>query len=209
MSINMDMDNMNTGIEYPDFDYQVIEFNTNQDTGSSNSAVVEVEPLEDRGGLASNEVAELVAMRVWLAVETEDEESDYSTTASYEIHGHIGSGLSEAQINGLSGGDGQPGRQFNSGGDDELDGVEYISQTDSGIFDTFRYEFSAGGTKAAHQSTNFRDISMRGPVLDQTDNIEIGARVVASEAPAEFHVRIRCVWDTAELDEAGREFSVP
>ena len=58
---------------------------------------------------------------------------------------------------------------------------------------------------------NMRNLTGRGPVLDQTDDLTVASRAIASDTVLSpiFRVQVSCIWDVAETSDAGRVFSVP
>jgi hypothetical protein len=57
----------------------------------------------------------------------------------------------------------------------------------------------------------WRQVTGRGPVLDSNDDIGVNSRLVVNDSiiGCVGQVRAHLVWDVAEVDDAGRAFSVP
>jgi hypothetical protein len=217
---------MTEGAEYADFEIQEIatlaEVTPNNDTNPNLRTLTEFEPLEDRGGLDANEVAELVYLEVTAHLEIEDEEADQNVATTGEVRGYVGanSGGTDESTNSVPA-VGNTIIQRNDG-DNDTD-VVGTSITDQGRFQIYQLERGLpfddqtngpGGNSSGdtfHAEKNMRELFGRGPVLDVTDSIDIFQAVNVSDTvvPVQAGTRAYCVWDTATVDEAGREFSVP
>jgi len=72
-------------------------------------------------------------------------------------------------------------------------------------------EQGAGSHEDFYGNRDYRSLTNRGPVLDSTDDISVYQSINVGDTITAFsgEVRIHMVWDVAEVDEAGRAFSVP
>jgi hypothetical protein len=70
---------------------------------------------------------------------------------------------------------------------------------------------AGGSVDGFYSMKNFRDLVGRGPVLDSNDDLTVLGRVVNANTAIDVRgdVRIWAAWDVAEVDDAGRAFSVP
>jgi len=199
-------------IDYSDFEYQFVTATTNEG-GDFNFSF---EPLLGRGGLDNNELAELVYIETQVSMEFEQGSSnpDQDIATSEEVRGLIGANL---QGGGGVGGRGQRvPASTGTGGADVL--------TDDRVFQIFEARGApgfddttsgAGGnmfTTSNVYTKNWRQLTGRGPVLDSSDDIVLdGTGIVGDSLGGIFRHTIRAhfVWDTAEVSDAGRAFSVP
>lgn len=225
--------------DYSDYEYQQIEIQhpiTNSDGGDEESATAlsfGVEPLGARGGLDTNEVAELVAMRYQVIIEPEPDGTQ-QTVGQVEFRGSIGSDLDSLRdiVNGggagtadnaigpadaiLSDPDGvYDARDSNPGQIDEFSRAE--------VFEVFQETFTlahqgetgpgggAGLSSSEKRSVNFRALTGRGPVLDASDELSIATTLIKDNVFPTISgiVSVHLVWDVATVDDAGRAFSVP
>lgn len=230
MSVNMDMsDDM---ADYADFEYQHEKLGLGIDgtvTQSGNinfAAQAEIEPLAEAAGLDNNEVAELVFLAVHAYVEPESEAADQNVASATELRGVVGINLpadNTAELdNRTSGGSIE---EYDAAGDAVEGGsrTSLAGTVDDRLLEPFAtisgppFDDEANGlggsvTSDAYQSeTNYRDLVGRGPVLDSTDQITINARLVTDDSllTEKGNVIVTMVWDTAEVSDAGRAFSVP
>lgn len=217
MSINMDGSDVT---DYASFEYQQIGGDPilGGATGGSVGAefLYEFEPLASIGGLANNEVAELVYHELQITLEPEAEQgNDQNVSSDFEFRGVFGANI--GQGNGFQG--------------LANDVEEQISNTTNGydaaedrIFQLFR----ANGVLPFDDETNgpgggalpttaiyekpWRNLVGRGPVLDSNDDLSLSGFINGSDTvldDAGANVRVHLVWDVAETDDAGRAFSVP
>lgn len=228
MSVNTDM--MNEDRDWSDYRYQTVQIqHLDNSQGSTTTGRSETEislnPLEPVGGLANNEVAELVYLETIVALEFEDETGDQNVATTVEFRGSIGantSGTGDVLADGAN--------EFGRGEVIETDTVSASdvqvignSRVDSGVLQIFSiyggppFDDQGNGlggnifTNLFHAQKNFRDLAGRGPVLDQTDDITYLSALIYDDSILQKSgiIKNHMVWDVAEMDEAGREFSVP
>lgn len=230
MAPHMDMSGGSTATDYSSFEYQQIStqlFLEAQDFSETNPGSFvnhTIEPLSDIGGLANNEVAEIVAIETYAGLEFEDESADQNVGSSAELRGVSGINLPNAP--GVVVG---PGGQTVEGqaevyqGDEDLakplnrsiseDRVLQIFRSHGGLpfDDQTNGPGGSGSIDSFHNTKNFRQLTGRGPVLDQNDDFNVNMTVNASDTLIEVGgtVRTHIIWDVAETSDAGRAFSVP
>lgn len=226
MSINMDMADEST--DYSDFRYQQIaaeiSFAGAETAENDNDkGQISFSPLQARAGLDVNEVAELVGYRIQIGMEFEEETSSAQTLyTSSEIRGVFGANLDSS------------GSQFPQEAvapkDTEVIRAEGTADpileggtlSDDNIFEMFRATGSpgfddgagAGGGGYATTTTydrSYRDLTGRGPVLDSNDSLDVNMALNRSNSNVQERgiFRAHLIWDVAEVDDAGRAFSVP
>lgn len=223
--------------DYGDFDYQHVQYSHKErGANSGRSTMTEtVDILPTHGGLDSNEIAELVAIRYEVHV-FGDDFGDVADTAQghLDFRGVFGVDLGSVadqlqgnrtettDLNKLSE---NIGAQAALEVDDSADPVSSVFGHDRDeVFLPFSagndtpFSSDAGGVGGGGGSThtmegtlNFREMVGRGPVLDSADDIGWVSTLTKSQvsATAEGQVRMTLVWDTATVDDAGRRFSVP
>jgi hypothetical protein len=232
MSVNLSGSDMGD-IDYSDFEYQHlnVQYTANGENGESNlTGVASTDVLGGIGGLANNEVAELVALELYASLEFEAETGNQEINTFSEMRGTFGANLDADPADEI--GENNPGAPANM--DSDLDnetttnttGGSFVtgrSSTRDDIFQHYRTVgfpqitdgtdgVGAGGSVDGFYSMkNFRDLVGRGPVLDSNDDLTVLARVVNANTAIDVRgdVRIWCAWDVAEVDDAGRAFSVP
>lgn len=212
--------------DYSDFKYQHVQqslqFTPNDDQASAGGSV-QIEPLNQAGGLDQNEVAELVQMETIAYVELEDESADQNVATTGSMRAVIGANLPNSR------------EAFPEGGGTTTDGTTYDvtnadfdnvlinSLVDDRIFQQVQTQFGvpfddaasgvggSGSHENFHNTKNFRQEVGRGPVLDSTDDITINSDLNVSDALISVggEIRVSFVWDTAEVSDAGRAFSLP
>jgi hypothetical protein len=224
MSMNMSGDDP---VDYADFEYQHIAAKqafTPSGQGARVENVMSFAPLESKGGLDNDEVAELVYLETHATLEYDDETADQNVGAEGEFRGIVGSNLG---ANAAQTPNAAPtrGQITNTGSDQNVadERLEARTITDPAIFQQFKThagvafddEASGAGGAASHDAfhaeKNWRTLTGRGPVLDSTDDLDVLARVVLGDhiVEAEGNARLHCVWDVVEMDDAGQRFSVP
>lgn len=233
MSINMDDD---SGTDYSDFEYQTISaqlqlFESDDSTGNTSAAatgLVTFEPLGGIGGLDNNEVAELVYVETYAALEHEDESADQDVGTSTEFRGNLGVNLpaTDAALVDTNrvGGPSVEG-QLIEANDIAEDNVEVVG--DEGTDDRRLQHFKVVGGPPFDDQTNgpggsnfstvwhsekaYRQMVGRGPVLDSNDDITVALRAAAEDTVIDYigDFKAHLVWDVAETSDAGRRFSVP
>jgi len=230
MSINIDGTDMNAEVDYSDFEYQHMSVTPAYEPsgqGARDDTQHSFEPLEDRGGLDNDEVAELISLETYADVEYEDEEADQNVGSSAEARGIIGSNLA-ASVGQYPNNASTIVDQTESFGDSEqvTSGSRVgngKSLSDPAIFQLFKTQAGiafddqtnglGGGASFDHfySMKNFRQLTGRGPVLDATDDIDVNCRVVVGDAIVRVgaDIRMTAIWDVVEVDDAGQRFSVP
>jgi len=217
-------DTDHSGTDYSDFEYQQISATleapaADGDQQEQAELTFGVSPLSDVGGLANNEVAELVAYRLSVSFDSDDEAiaGDQNVGGGYYLSGSFGANAADV--------DAIP---------EEFDSVELevgpgntetslSSASRDEIFDMFQasaslaFDDQAGGlgggmhVEGVDYDRNMRQLTGRGPVLDQTDDVTLAARAIASDSvvTGKFKIHVHLIWDVAETSDAGRAFSVP
>lgn len=226
-----------TDVDYSDFEYQTVLIeNILNPEGEANprglySAVIE--PLDAIGGLDTNEVAELVYYELQVDIEPEGEGGgDQTRSTAVEHRGVFGANLPEGGTMDFNGDEpnlttidsADPVQiRGSSTGSTEINGAN-----EDGLFQQFAargvYPFDDSGLETTQTGVsggnvnnplvyerNYRSLTGRGPVLDANDDIVVNAVLVGSDLISNVigTVRLHLVWDTAEVDDAGRAFSVP
>lgn len=213
------------GMDYSDFSYQHFSINIAEDGGNSGASEFEagVDPLEDSNGLDSNEVAELVAMRLHVSVSTDNfgsvadtAEGNVQMRGIVAIDPDFGDTLERdsylltqgTKIRDADGGDGE---------------LKFFSHDKDNVLHPFQCHVNApfssdaggvggsGGFDVDYTEINFRELVGRGPVVDSNDNFGVALRITKNQvaARAEGSIRGTLVWDISSVDDAGRRFSVP
>jgi len=227
MSISMDGHEAVT--DYSDFEFQQAQFEVfgNPDGSNSNTnlqAGIDLEVLEDKGGLDNNEVAELVYLKIVAGIEPEDENGSQGVSSSVELRGTFGINLPKSQA-------GQVGNGTEKLDNDSIYMMRGLTDTDNRVrhraenrvLDHFEVRaglpFDDPGANIAGNYSdtqyrwwiNYRDVTGRGPVLDSNDDLTLNQALICSNSviPVASQVKVSMIWDVAELDDAGRMFSVP
>jgi len=214
--------------DYSDFEYQHFDFEHNIPAGPSDNntrseARGDLTPLEGIGGLDVNEVAELVAVELQARIELENEEGNQSKPSAVEFRGAMGAnlpnegGIGSSQIGKEVDGEiivdrnGESFARFNNTVVE--DRIFQLFNADAGFpfDDDVNGNGGSGFTDNFYAVKNFRNLTGRGPVLDSSDDISVISTLNASDQAAGVagHVRASLIWDTAEVSDAGRAFSVP
>jgi len=228
----MDMDGHTTGTDYSDFEHQYIQSQVAFEgagnlvgTNQNMEAKLDYEPLEAGGGLDQNEVAELVYFRLSYGIEIEDESADQDVATTGEMRGTFGANLPKSRNAFVNVGQEKSGDvigAFNGVNEDQVRVVGEVT-TDDRIFTHFKQTSgwpaddqtngpgSNGATGFRSHEKNYRDVLGRGPVLDSNDDLSFAIGINASDNVLNFigEVRAQLYWDVAEVDDAGRAFSVP
>jgi len=229
---------MDAGTDYSDFEYQhtrtAVELNADQsvDSNPRSTYLFEYDPLAGLGGLANNEVAELVYQEVIAGVEVDTETGDQSAASAFQMRGGFGINLDPVSVDQVVPGSfGGPSPGTNSRVLEETDSA--ISSTIEGSYTADellqQYEVNgvipfsgeiadissgAGGAGAidvmSHEK-NWRELTGRGPVVNNDDELINIVSVNADNTVVDVNgfVRTHLVWDVAETSDAGRKFSVP
>jgi hypothetical protein len=233
----MNMDGAGGETDYSDFEYEQItaalEVDGDEDstTNPNAYAVHTFNPLDAIGGLDNNEVAELVYLETTVTLEYEDEVDDQDVGTTAETRGIVGVNLSTGGradfLNANIGaeqtdGQAQVAETFNDTLDENI-GVANSQKAEDRILQLFAANGGlpfddqtngpggAGTHEQFYAEKKWRDLTGRGPVLDQSDDFCIGQTVNVSDTiiPVVGTVRCHLVWDVAETSDAGRRFSVP
>jgi hypothetical protein len=226
MSVSLDSET--DVIDYSDFQVQHVHSEVNVGAGGDNTnqnvtGLSAFDPLEDVGGLSNAEVAELVYLEVGTCLEYEDETADQNVATAMEHRGVVGANLRE-DVSELI-------RNSNSAGtaavvdsnDPNNSDAATKSKTDNGTFLQFQHvgglpfddETNGPGGSATgdgtRQERHFRQMTGRGPVLDQTDTMSVMHRIITGDniMSVAGNVKATMVWDISEIDDAERQFSVP
>lgn len=208
--------------DYSDFEFQQIQMKVGAEEadGSQSQTTFQaygVSPLSDIGGLANNEVAELVAYRVTAAVDGNDSASvgDQNAGGSFHFEASVGANAADEgavpeAFDVVESDFGGAPSSLKSASRDEI--FELIQGTYSLPFDDETNSLGGGQNSTLYsESRNFRDLTGRGPVLDTSDNLTIAAIITANDSviPVDLVIHLHCIWDLAETSDAGRAFSVP
>lgn len=204
---------------YTDFEHQQIQLDVtiqpNGDTNPSGQHIRSYEPLEEFGGLEVNEVAELVHVELTADMEIEDETGTQTEDSTAEMRGVLGGNLPadlDAFVPTAPLDDGSEKFSRQKTGSAGFD-IESATDSDPSKFMIFQAKGSLNDYTFDGRVYNrhFRRIFGRGPVLRYDDGIDVAISANAGNTVVDFggNVRAHLVWDVAETDEAGREFSVP
>jgi hypothetical protein len=230
--MDMDMSMEGSTTSYADYEHQHLNF-IRQFGGLDNSAnsLVQsrVEPLENRGGLENDEVAEMVALRAYtsLGVERADNRSN-TEPGRGNVRGVLGANLDE--FDQLDEGENQAGTHTfledveGNFSDSGASNVDAASTDAPGIFYHHADGFSPGFNDTAAGSgggagyslmeaelINFRDLYGRGPILDASDEIVAITRLIneQNDFDWEFNLRASVVWDVSTIEDERKEFALP
>lgn len=224
--MDMDMDG-HGGIDYSDFEYQIIIHEHNHDGSEDNNPNTTVqsaiEPLGDRAGLDNNEVAELVYFELEASLEFEQANADQDVGSSSEFRGAFGANI-PADVDAMPNPD-RAGTEPTTVVESKrstgnVDAFSLTADNYFGIWDiqgspSFDDEANGlgGGEGVGYtlKERNYRQLTGRGPVLDANDDITILSRLVGEDTvlPEQGNIRLHLVWDVSTVDDAGRAFSVP
>jgi len=210
--------------DYSDFEYQQLQFTLGAEAANGAGAVTSqaalgVSPLDDIGGLANNEVVELVAYRITVAVNPNDPAiaGDQNVGGGTYFQGAFGANADDTDV--------LPDEfdflTTNVGPDNTAQTIQSASRDE--IFELFQGSFSlafddetnglGGGQDSVlySEERDLRGTTGRGPVLDQTDDVTVAAKIIQNDSVQnpELVVHVHCIWDVAETSDAGRAFSVP
>lgn len=210
MSINPDGDM--GGPDYSDYRFETFHLEPKVEGDSQVDFNFSWDPLQETGGLKNNEVAEITYLEIQAASEPE---SVGTAGDTIETRGVLGANLNFSDLHVAGANNANLETQVNSGTQD-TGGTNEIKSENS-IFATFQAQGSgntteAGGGSAVTQvERDYRSLTGRGPVVDQTDKIHTVCRVITDDSSAFANGQIRghLIYDVAELSDAGRQFSVP
>jgi len=215
-------------VDYSDFAVQMVTLEPQMipplQQGANIKRVINIEPLKGRGGLSNNEVAELVYLETAAYIEPETELGDQDVASTTELRGVVGVNL-PADRSGLPRGstatlDEQADFYETQAVDDTA--FQGGSITDNAYFQHFKtqgiipFDDEAGGPGGGavdhfHAEKYWRELTGRGPVLDQNDDVSVNSVLVADDSAVNVQgsITLTMHWDVAETDDAGRRFSVP
>lgn len=210
------------GTDYSDFQYQQVTLVQRVDAADGNvsstsTALVNFEPLGAIGGLANNEVAELVAYRLEIGFDGADPQvaGDQDVGGTMHIQGSVGANIDPDALpesgQGVTVDESDNNRTF------------AVERADDAIFEMYQAEASlpfddetngqggGGYFQTDLHDRNWRELTGRGPVLDQNDDLTVVQETTNNDSviEPEVTVTVHCVWDVAETSDAGRRFSVP
>jgi len=226
--MSMDMSDMSGGMasDYSEYEYQ--QFNIEHSTGRPptnplGDIVYQFDPLQEFGGLDNNEVAELVYSEIQVGLETEEEQADQTAASSIEARGFFGANFNSTNI--LITNDENTVQVVDSSGQNLLIGQNGGTRSRDEIFTVYQvhgtqpFDGIADGTGGGGSLDdekfvkNWRSLTGRGPVLDSNDSLAVAERLIASDKAPDSTVRSQIrghlVWDLAEVNDSGRQFSVP
>lgn len=210
--------------DYASFEYQHAQFEHREEGGNSARSTFAggIDVLEDRGGLDTNEVAELVSMFYTVRITTDDHGTESVTEEGVaEFRGVIGidvdsiDDLLQEEDAGagveLESNDNSTGQlQLRSNSKDEVL-THFLTATSTPFSSDAGSLGGGGGYIAQEERLNFRNMMGRGPVIDSADEISAVTRLIKNNVAAvcEATIRMTLVWDISTVDDAGRRFSVP
>lgn len=220
-------------IDYSSFEYQHISLDhTEQGQNDANSrAFVQLDPLQDSGGLDTNQLAELVAMRVTVDVSNDDFTTVEGSPGTTQFRGVFGVNLNSGddllrnteevalvdpsqniEDNGALLFERNSNAQIRITSHDKDEVFHHFQATATSPFDNAGASTGGGGGYTFQVETvAFRDLVGRGPVVDAGDNLSFVTQLVKNrvQAGAEGSVRMTLIWDVSEVNDAARRFSVP
>lgn len=210
--------------DYTDFEHEAIYYET-QHTGSSSSGTDLVnyqhEVLEDRGGLESDEVAELVHAVLSYKL---DPQSTGAAPQNGSVGIHWGSNIAQDEVLYNSPVDFNGSFELNNtGASTTSSNLRGRVIDDPGLFSviagayTTAADDNTNGGAAAQEgdqavvAKNFRDLFGRGPVLDASDDLDLWLDVALEVAGADVDIDIvvQATWDVMTVADARKAFSVP
>lgn len=190
-------------------------FAINWQIDGSGSAVVrgEFEPLAERGGLRSNQYAELVHSKLVAGMTGDQGNTSNFNAEGTEMRGVLGVDISpndditgtQPQFNGNVGDFSFP--TSNQPADPDLS-TKLDTDIAPEVFDWFRMVNAQEHTTERH----YRSLYGRGPVLDPEDEMNVYTTSVhdgTSGSDQDVTVIVECTWDLAEGDDAREQFSLP
>lgn len=223
-------DTMEREVDYSSYEYQQVQLqvdaqnvpngNINID-GFANQSV-----LETRGGLDTNEVAELVAIHRSVHIEPDDYDEDSPISpGGYEFRGVFGNDLEgEAEQFITPPAVGSDGITDVNGMAENQTSADSFGNNQSAVFDFWDLQFgapfasdAAGNAGGGSYNVLERTLPLRkwygaGPVMDSGDNVGINATLVSNDAAIgelTGTYKANLVWDIAEVDDAGSRFGIP
>lgn len=234
MDMDMQFDGTTEEVDFTSWEREQYQFAQEIDGGNNSGLRIgyaSVDPLEFRGGLDQNEVAELVALHNIHVVVAPD---DYQTISGDEEPGTIdftatvGMNLdSQADIiqpadNSLS--NYVPGtvvadEEGGSAGSTQArvksksEVLEHFSVTTPTAFNDTANGTGGGGSDGTDYfgTSNYRELFGRGPVLGADDQLSVVMKNVHNRvsAASECEIRFTPIWDIATVDDASRQFGIP
>lgn len=227
----MSMDEMENSVTFSDFDHENVSIEWNSNTGDFERGVsVDWEPFDSRGGLESDEIAELVAVQIQgQAALDGGGDADSVIDANFEIKGGVGFNIDYGDLpfqvpTNLAGGafptttDNEVSQTdaLDEAGDAGSAGSVRIGQTDEqGLVYPFSVSASASSGFDAYEITNdvinYRDQYGRGPVVDATDDWSLRLYHIqnGNAVAGEMALSIRAVWDISTVEGVRSRFSLP
>lgn len=221
------------GTDYSEFEYQQItaQIEIEDPVTNPNASVLHtLEPLRDIGGLDNNEVAELVYLETQASVEIEDEVADQDVGTAMETRGTVGLNLAATRASLVGGNIGSgdtdgatdiietfngvdPANVESANSTRSEDRILQLYRANGGI--PFDDQLNGPGGNASFEhfyaEKHYRNMTGRGPVLDANDDVSITQALNAGDTVVPVGANVRChlIWDVAEVNDAGRAFSVP
>lgn len=220
-----------TETTFSDFEHENVCIEWNSNTGDFERGVAaDWNPFDNRGGLDSDEIAELVALQVQGQAQTDgDGSGDDNIIANVEIKGGLGFNIDYGDLacappTNLAGG-AFPSEEANEvlqedaldeDGDAGSAGSVKVGQTDeTGLIYPFAVGFSASSGYDSYpilnDVVNYRELYGRGPVIDATDDWSLRLYHVqnGTEVAGELALNIRPVWDVSTVEGVRSRFSLP
>lgn len=230
MDMDMNMGTSSGAADYSDYAYQQVNFQTTVDQNDINGQDCnirvqhEVEPLAGRGGLAQNEVAELVYFRLEARAADFSEDGDQDVGSHVVVFGTFGAnlGATAEELNPADRGSAtvfERNNMASNGGN-----TATKSDVDDRVFARFAhtstppFDDQTNGPGGGGQTEpgdiremHYRQVTGRGPVLDSTDDLTAVYDLEGEDLTVTFlgDISVYLIWDVAEVSDAGRAFSVP
>lgn len=220
-------------VDYADFRYQQGDVLLKMSKGTADNSedrlvgAVDFEPLQGSGGLAPNQYAELVFLEANFYVDRARQENETAQTepsgafATAAIGSNLDSRYDLPEYSNV-GADGEILLDEDADDSQSEPFIAQTTQTNDAVFGTLQLTSTAnfksgsgmygggGSSESGNLERNFREITGRGPVLDQNDDLSVVISALANNniSDLQFHVQVYAIWDVAETDDAGRRFSV-
>lgn len=214
MSVNIDNSDE---VTYADFEHETVSFNSeNPDGGNNQFVAYEIDPLSERGGLESDEIAEVVGMRIYAAIRYDP--ANVGDNGAGEWRGAFGFNLGAEDIpQSAPNGSGASANNFTDAGSTQefgtAGGTPIAVVEEDGIVFTWDVSYAYPGSMGMDSELlSFRDIYGRGPVLDSTDSLSAVAGHInedGSVGGSEANIRAHMVYDVGTVEGVRSRFSLP
>lgn len=206
-------------MDYGDFEYQQVEITDeifSPSSGGNSLVQFDFDPLEARGGLDSDQYAELVGYRLHISANTDDEAGATGNVQAFVSY-NFGIDLSENETPAGKGLDDSRGTVLNdSTGRDEVTGIRFGDVVEPGLLSHAHITFSALSAGAGPQNNtyveeeNYRHDTGRGPILDYDDSLTILSRQQTKESiGTDVYYHLTLIWDVGTAENQRKRFSTP